>query len=232
MSLTLASLLAAFGAGLLSFLSPCVLPLIPGYLAYLAGANLEETQRQSTLRLRVTLHALWFVLGCAIVLMLLGAIAALFGHALSTYQQVLERAGGLLLILFAIALSGLLPLPWLSSTHQVQIKPGRSAWWRSGLVGLTFGASWSACAGPILGTILVITVVQSLGVLQGIILMLVFAAGQGVPFLLVALVVDRIGPFLRRLRRYTVFLTYVAAALLILVGIALLVAPSPFSTAG
>jgi cytochrome c-type biogenesis protein len=222
MSLTFVSLLAAFGAGLLSFLAPCVLPLIPGYLAYLAGTNREEIQHQSRLRFRVTLHALWFVLGCAIVLMLLGALAALFGKALSTYQQALERVGGFLLILFGIALSGLLPLPWISSTHRVQIKPGRSIWWRSGLIGLAFGASWSACASPILGTILVVTVVKSLGVLQGVILMLVFAAGQGIPFLFVALLVDRASPFLRRLRRSTALLSYIGSAILIFVGISLL----------
>jgi cytochrome c-type biogenesis protein len=222
MSLTFLSLLAAFGAGILSFLSPCVLPLIPGYLSYLAGTNLEEAQSQSTLRWRVTLHARWFVLGCAVVLMLLGALAALFGSTLSTYQQVLERIGGLLLILFGIALTGLLPIPWLSGTYRIQVKPGRSTWWRSGLIGLTFGASWSACAGPILGTILVLTAVKSLLLLQGVIVMLAFAMGQGVPFLLVALLVDRASTFLRRIRRSTALLSYIGSAILILVGLSLL----------
>lgn len=230
MSLTSVSLLAAFGAGLLSFLSPCVLPLIPGYVAYLAGANLEKAQRQSVVRWQVTWHALWFVLGSALVLMVLGALAALFGSALSVYQQVLERIGGALLILFGIALSGLLPLPWLTSTHRVQLQPGQPIWWRSGLIGLTFGASWSACAGPILGTILVVTIVKTLGILQGVLVMLVFAAGQGIPFLLVALVVDRASTFLRRLRRSTAFLSYLASAILIFVGISLLF--GLFNTAG
>ncbi len=208
MSLPFVSLLAAFGAGLLSFLSPCVLPLIPGYVAYLAGTNLEKAQQQSGVRWQVTWHALWFVLGSALVLMVLGALAALFG----------------------ITLSGLLPLPWLTSTHRVQLQPGLAIWWRSGLVGLTFGASWSACAGPILGTILVVTVVKAQGILQGVLAMLVFAAGQGIPFLLVALVVDRASTFLRRLRRSTAFLSYLASAILIFVGISLLF--GLFSTAG
>ena len=230
MSLTLVSVFTAFGAGLLSFLSPCVLPLIPGYLAYLAGTNLEQTQRQSVVRWQVTWHALWFVLGSALVLMALGALAALVGSTLNAYQLVLERASGVLLIFFGIALSGLLPLPWLSSTHRVQLQPGQAIWWRSGLIGLTFGASWSACAGPILGAILVVTVVKALGILQGVVLMLVFAAGQGIPFLLVAVVVDRASTFLRRLRRSTAFLSYVASAILIFVGISLLF--GLFRTAG
>lgn len=230
MSLTPVDVLTAFGVGLLSFLSPCVLPLIPGYLAYLAGTNLEKTQHQSVERWQVTWHALWFVLGSALVLMGLGALAALVGSALNTYQLALERASGALLILFGIALSGLLPLPWLTSTHRIQLQPDRPIWWRSGLVGLTFGASWSACAGPILGTILVVTVVKAVGILQGVLLMLVFAAGQGIPFLLVALVVDRASTFLRRLRRSTAFLSYLASAILIFVGISLLF--GLFSTAG
>jgi cytochrome c-type biogenesis protein len=230
MPLTLSSALVAFGAGLLSFLSPCVLPLIPGYVAYLAGTNLEETQRQSVVRWQVTWHALWFVLGSALVLMVLGALAALVGSALNTYQLALERLGGVLLILFGIALSGLLPIPWLTSTHRVQLQSGQAIWWRSGLIGLTFGASWSACAGPILGTILVVTIVKALGILQGALVMLVFAAGQGIPFLLVALLVDRASTVLRRLRRSTAFLSYLASAILIFVGISLLF--GLFSTAG
>jgi cytochrome c-type biogenesis protein len=110
------------------------------------------------------------------------------------------------------------------------VKPGRSAWRRSGLIGLTFGASWSACAGPILGAILVLTAVRSLLLLQGVILMLAFALGLGVPFLLVALLVDRASSFLRRIRRYTVLLSYIGGAILILVGVSLLL--GLFSTYG
>ncbi len=229
MSLTFLSLLAAFGAGVLSFLSPCVLPMVPGYLSYLAGVSLEEVQSQPSARWRVSQHALWFVMGCALLLTLLGAAAALAGHALSTYQQVLERIGGLLLILFGIALTGLIPFPWLSRDHRIQMKPGRSVWWRSGLVGIAFGASWSACAGPLLGAILVLTAVRS-QLLQGALVMLVFAVGQGVPFLLVGLLVDRAGTFLRRIRRSTVLLSSIGGAILILMGIFLLT--GLFSTYG
>lgn len=221
MSLTFLSLLAAFGAGVLSFLSPCVLPLVPGYLSYLAGVSLEEVQSQTSARWRVSQHALWFVLGCALLLTLLGTAAALVGHALSTYQQVLERIGGLLLILFGITLTRLLRVPWLSRDHRIQLKPGESVWWRSGLVGIAFGASWSACAGPLLGAILVLTAVRS-PLLQGSLVMLVFAMGQGVPFLLVGLLVDRAGTFLRRIRRATALLSSVGGAILILLGIFLL----------
>src|SRR5262245_50882360 len=125
MSMNFLTLLAAFGAGVLSFLSPCVLPLVPGYLSYLAGVSLEEVQSQPGARWRVSQQALWFVLGCALLLTLLGAIAALVGYALGTYQQVLSRIGGLLLILFGIALTRLVSVPWLSRDHRIQLKPGR-----------------------------------------------------------------------------------------------------------
>lgn len=214
MSLTPLSLLAVLGAGLLSFLSPCVVALVPGYLAYLSGMSLEEVKSRPSARWQVSLQALWFVLGCTLFLTLLGAAAALLGSALSVYQQVLERVGGLVLILLGIALTGLVPVPWVSGEHRVQFKPGPPAWWRSGLIGMTFGAGWSACAGPILGAVLVLTAVKSV--------MLLFALGQGVPFLLVGLLVDRASPFLRRIRRSTALLTGIGGVILILVGFFLL----------
>jgi cytochrome c-type biogenesis protein len=222
MSFTTLGLLAAFGAGVLSFLSPCVVPLMPSYLTYLAGMSLEEAQGQATARWRVSWHALWFVLGCILLLMLLGATAALLGSAVRTYQQVLERIAGLLLILFGIALTGLFPIPWLSRDYHIQVKPGPSAWWRSGLLGLAFGAGWSACSSPILGSILVLTVARSLLPVQGVLIMLAFALGQGVPLLLLGLLVDRAGTFLRRIRRYTARLSQLGCVLLILLGIFLL----------
>lgn len=214
-------LLGAFGAGILSFLSPCVVPLMPSYLSYLAGTTLDDARSQPAVRWRVSRHALWFVLGSGVLLVLLGAVAALFGSAVQTYQQVFERVAGVLLILFGVALIGLLPLPWLSRDYHVKVKPGPSSWWRSGLLGLAFGASWSACSSPILASILVLTAVRSQVVLQGASIMLVFALGQSLPLLLVGTLVDRAGAFLRRIRRLTVILRRIGAAILIVMGILL-----------
>ena len=135
---------------------------------------------------------------------------------------MLERIGGLLLILFGVALTCLVPVAWLSWDHHVQVKPGRSAWWRSGLVGMAFGANWSACASPILGALLVLTAVRSLAVVHGVLVMLVFALVQGVPFLLVGLLVDRVGPLLRHIRRYTHIFSVIGGVTLILIGVFLL----------
>ncbi|HEX6799312.1 MAG TPA: cytochrome c biogenesis protein CcdA [Ktedonobacterales bacterium] len=211
-------LLGAFGAGLLSFLAPCVVPLMPSYLSYLAGTSLDDAQSQPAVRWRVSRHALWFVLGNGMLLVLLGAVAALVGSAVQTYQQVFERIAGVLLILFGVALIGVLPIPWLSRDYHVNVKPGPSSWWRSGLLGVAFGASWSACVSPILASILVLTAVRSQVVLQGVSIMLVFALGQSVPLLLVGVLVDRAGAFLRRIRRVTVILTQIGGAILIIMG--------------
>ena len=217
MSLTTLGLLAAFGGGVLSFLSPCVFPLVPGYLSYLAGISLEEAQSQSTTRWRVTQHAFCFVLGFALLFTLLGAAAAVVGLALHPYQQVLARVAGLLLILFGIALTGLVPIPWLSRDHRVQVKPGRSAWWRSALIGMAFGAGWSACTGPILGSILVLTAANA-QLLQGVSFLIAYALGLSVPFLLVGILVDRVSVLMRRIRRYTGPLSFIGGVILILMG--------------
>jgi len=220
-SLTSLGLLTAFGAGILSFLSPCVFPLVPGYLSYLAGTSLEEAQSQPTTRWRVSRHALWFVLGFALLFTLLGAAAALLGLALHTYQQVLARIAGLLLILFGIALTGLVPIPWLSRDYRVQVKPGQSAWWRSGLIGMAFGAGWSACTGPILGSILVLTAANA-QLLRGVSFLVAYALGLGVPFLLVGILVDRASTLTRRISRYTGPLSVIAGVILILMGMLIL----------
>jgi cytochrome c-type biogenesis protein len=221
MALSPVSLLAAFGAGVLSFLSPCVLPLIPGYLSYLAGTTIQEAQSQPTARLRVSLHALWFVLGFVLLFTLLGATAALVGFALRPYQQWLAHLAGLLLILFGIALTGLLPIPWFSRDYHIHVQLSRSVWWRSILIGMAFGAGWSACTGPILGSVLILITVRA-QLVQGVIFLLAYALGLGVPFLLVGLLLDRASSLLRPIRRYTRALSFIGGVILILMGMLLL----------
>jgi cytochrome c-type biogenesis protein len=216
------TLVLPFGAGILSFLSPCVLPLLPGYLAFLAGPMLAVTHSDPLARWRVIKHAFWFVLGCGVVLVFLGAAAAMIGAALRSYQVWFERVGGLLLIVFGLALTGRVPIPFLSRDYHVRMASGAPVWWRSGLVGLAFGLSWSACAGPVLGAMLAVTAVRSRDVTQGMTSMLVFAFGQGLPFLLLAAFIDGLGPVLRRIRPYTVAVSYVGAVVIILMGLVLL----------
>jgi cytochrome c-type biogenesis protein len=215
------ALIVPFVAGTLSFLSPCVLPLIPGYLSFLAGTSLT-TQTGQAARWRVSQHALWFVGGCAIVFILLGAGAAMLGMALNSYQIWLERIGGALLIVFALVATGWVTMPFLSQSRLIHVSSGPSTWWRSTLIGMAFGLSWSACTGPVLAGIVTLTVVQSQRIAQGVASMLAFAVGQGLPIVLLAVFVDRLGPILRRLRRFTAFVVQIGAALLIAIGLVLI----------
>jgi cytochrome c-type biogenesis protein len=139
------------------------------------------------------------------------------GSALQDYQRLLARLAGLLLLLFGIALTGLVPLPFLSGEYRIQVRQGTTSWWRSVLIGMAFGASWSACSGPILGSILVLTAVTAT-LAQGIGYLLVYALGLGLPFLLAGLLVDRVGPLLRPIRRFMQPLCFIAGVVLILMG--------------
>ncbi len=220
MSLAHLGLLAAFGAGMVSFLSPCVFPLVPGYLSYLAGTTLQDVQGKGR-RWRVSLHALCFVLGFALIFALLGATASAIGAMLNAYRLLLARGAGLLLILFGLVLTGLVPLPFLSGEHRVHVGSDKPALLRSLLVGVTFGAGWSPCIGPVLGSILALAAVNTT-LMQGIIFLLVYALGLGIPFLLVGLLIDRSHTVIRSIKRYTGPISIVGGAILVLTGMLIL----------
>ncbi len=145
------SLAVAFAAGLLSFLSPCVLPLIPSYVGFLTGMSVEEVERR---RGTAVLHGLWFVAGFTLVFIILGAAASALGVLLRDYQQWLGRAGGVLLILFGLYLLGVLRPAFLMRERRIELARKPMGYVGSGVVGFTFGAAWTPCIGPILGGIL------------------------------------------------------------------------------
>ena len=173
------SALVAFAAGLLSFLSPCVLPLIPSYVGFLTGMSVEEAERR---RGTALLHGLWFVAGFSLVFVLLGAAASAVGQLLRDYQVWLGRIGGVLLILFGIYLLGLLRPAFLMREWRVQLARKPLGFFGSGVVGFTFGAAWTPCIGPILGGILTLAATRA-GLGQGIGLLAVYALGLRNPVL-------------------------------------------------
>jgi len=221
MALAHFGLITAFVAGLLSFLSPCVFPLVPGYLSYLAGTTLSQEQGMSPVRWRVSLHALCFVLGFALIFAALGAAASVLGVLLTPYRQFLAYVAGVLLIIFGIVLTGLLPLPFLSGEHRVHVESGTPALLRSGMVGVAFGVGWSPCMGPVLGSILALAAVSTT-LAQGIVFLLIYALGLGMPFLLVGLLIDRAGPVVRRINRYTGPISIIGGVILVLTGMLIL----------
>jgi len=207
----------AFAAGLLSFLSPCVLPLIPSYVGFLTGMTVEEVERR---RWTALLHGLWFVAGFSLVFILLGAAASAVGNLLRDYQVWLGRIGGVLLILFGVYLLGILRPAFLMREWRVQLARKPIGYFGSGVVGFTFGAAWTPCIGPILGGILTLAATQA-GLGRGVLLLAVYALGLALPFLVTAIALDRFLVWFRRFRPYIVWVDRIAGAMLIVLGILL-----------
>ena len=208
-------LLVAFAAGLLSFLSPCVLPLVPSYIGFLTGMSLPELSG----RRRVALgHALLFVLGFSLVFVLLGASATALGRALNYYQLWLQRIGGVLIIGFGLVCLGVIKVGVLNQERRVQLEQKPVGYLGSALVGMAFGAGWTPCIGPVLGAILgLAATTQDLS--RGMVLLAAYSAGLAVPFLVAALALDAFLDWFQRFRRYLPWVMRVSGVLLVFVGV-------------
>ena len=213
-----AGLLSAFVGGVLSFLSPCVLPLVPSYLGFLTGMTAEEMQVD---RRRVFVHALWFVAGFSVIFVLLGATASALGSLLQQYQTWIARVGGVILILFGLYLLGVIRPAFLLRERRLQLADKPLGYLGSAFVGVAFGAAWTPCIGPILGAILTLAAAQA-SVAQGTFLLFVYALGLAIPFLLTALALERFLTWFKRFRRYIVWVERTAGIMLIILGILLL----------
>jgi cytochrome c-type biogenesis protein len=149
----------AFGAGLLTYLSPCLLPLIPAFIAYITGvsfSDLKEEKQKSEVRKKTIIHSLLFIAGFSVIFVLLGLTATLVGKFLFQYQKFIRIAGGLLIILFGLQLMGILKFDFLIKERKLNIAAKGASYLGSFLIGVTFAAAWTPCAGPILGSILVL----------------------------------------------------------------------------
>ena len=207
----------AFTAGLLSFLSPCVLPLVPSYVTFLTGMSIENVARARRVAL---LHALLFVAGFTAIFVALGAGASALGVLLGVYRNWIGRIGGVLLIVFGFLLLEVLTIPALSRERRVYLAEKPVGLLGSLLVGIAFGAGWTPCIGPILGGILSLASVSA-SMSRGLGLLVAYSAGLAVPFLLAALAIDRFIAILARMRRGLVWVSRVSGALLIGVGLLL-----------
>jgi cytochrome c-type biogenesis protein len=208
-------LFVAFAAGLLSFLSPCVLPLVPSYVGFLTGMTLPEL----TGRRRVALaHALLFIAGFSLVFVLLGASATALGSALKYYQTWIARVGGVLVILFGLVCLGVIKLGLLGQDRRLQLQHKPVGYLGSALVGVAFGAGWTPCIGPVLGAILSLAATTD-SVARGMLLLGVYSAGLAVPFLLAAVAVDSFLDWFQRFRRFLPWVMRVSGVLLIFVGL-------------
>jgi cytochrome c-type biogenesis protein len=208
-------LFVAFAAGLLSFLSPCVLPLVPSYIGFLTGMSLPE---MSGRRRTALAHALLFVLGFSLVFVLLGASATALGRALNYYQLWLQRIGGVLIIGFGLVCLGVIKAGFLSQDRRLQVERKPVGYLGSALVGMAFAAGWTPCIGPVLGAILGLAATSN-DVTRGMLLLGFYSAGLAVPFLVAAVALDSFLGWFQRFRRYLPWVMRVSGALLIFVGV-------------
>jgi len=208
-------------AGLFSFLSPCVLPLVPAYIGYLSGAVI--TAEGITVGRRTTfLHALGFVLGFSLIFILLGVTAWSIGDLLYGYLPWLAKIGGVVLIVFGLALTGVFKLPFLYAEKRIQVQVNPSLGYLSSfLVGIFFGAGWTPCVGPILGGILILAS-NAATATQGALLLAAYSLGLGVPFLLVGAAFDAATDVIRRLNQRSHWVSIASGVVLILLGVAVL----------
>ena len=210
----------AFTAGLFSFLSPCVLPLFPSYLSFVTGMSVADLQSDLTaaMRRRVLLHSIAFIAGFSLVFVSLGASFSAAGQFLLDYRDVIQKIGGVLIVIFGLYIAGFLKVGFLGRTQQFQLREKPAGYVGSVLVGITFAIGWTPCVGPILGAILSLaSTADNVG--RGIALLFAYSAGLGVPFLLSSLA---LGAFLKFFRRYRPFIPIVergAGVLLIVVGV-------------
>jgi cytochrome c-type biogenesis protein len=211
--------LAAFLAGILSFLSPCVLPLVPGYVSLISGATVEDLQSDNRRLLgTVMLHSLTFILGFSVVFIALGAVATSIGQLANEYHHILARIAGVIVIIFGLHLTGLLKIKALYADKRLHDVKGSSSAWGSFAVGFAFAFGWTPCIGPILATILVFAGAQET-LFKGVFLLAVYSLGLAVPFLLTSLGVDRFLGFYGKFRRHLHTVEVVSGVLLIAVGV-------------
>lgn len=209
--------LIAFGAGLLSFLSPCVLPLIPSYVTFITGLSLDDVQNS---RRTALIHGVLFVLGFTMIFMAMGAGATMLGQSLLRHRDWISRIGGVVIIVFGLYLLGVLNIGFLSRERRFHVADKPVGYLGTVFVGIAFGAGWTPCLGPILGSILVYTSSQAdLG--KGMWLLFAYSLGLAVPFLLSAVAIDRFSSFFQRMRKQMVWVSRVSGVVLIAIGVLL-----------
>jgi cytochrome c-type biogenesis protein len=212
------SLLAAFGAGLASFVTPCVLPMVPVYIASLAGPEIIESGAPVK-RMPVFLHSLSFVLGFTLVFTLMGALVGLVGININPNSLLVQRVSGSLFIFFGLFMLAALRIPWLNYEKRLSLPlKATSSYLRSLLIGGIFTLAWTPCLSPILGSVLTLSF-SSDTAWQGAYLLVIYSLGLGLPFLIIGAAFSSVTPILKRFYRYSRIIYIASGLILVLVGI-------------
>jgi cytochrome c-type biogenesis protein len=214
---------AAFAAGLASFLSPCILPLVPAYFSFISGYSYEELtgDQPGGLRRKVIEATIAFGLGFTLINILLGASASLLGGLVLRYNHIIRIVGGLIIIIFGLHLTGLLRIRFLEMDKRLHLRKKPAHILGTVLVGMAFAAGWSPCIGPILSAILLMAAVEET-VMEGVWLLTAYSLGLWIPFLLMSLFINQMLVFLQKAKRVLKFVNVAAGVLLIGLGMALI----------
>jgi len=213
---------AALIAGLLSFFSPCILPLIPAYFTFITGLSLDElTENAKQTRQKVILSTLAYVCGFSFVFILLGASASFMGGLVNQYTWVIRYVGGGIILIFGLHLLGLINIKQLNFEKRIHMSEKPLHLLGTFAIGMAFGAGWSPCIGPMLGSILIMAGSQET-VIEGVVLLSIYSAGLALPFILISLFITRIVEIMKRAKRALFYVNKVSGVLLVLLGILLI----------
>lgn len=210
------SFMLAFSAGLLSFLSPCVLPLVPAYVSYLAGTSLEKSGTANT-KFNTLYKSFGFVIGFSIVFILMGASITTLGKLIVTHKVFLRRLGGLLIFVFGIHTLGIFKIKFLYYEKRA-LSFNKTGHFSSILMGMAFAAGWTPCIGPILSSILIYAANMDT-ITKGIILLIFYSLGLALPFILTAYAIDGLTKYIRKFSKYMPIVSFVSGLLMIIMGI-------------
>ncbi|MEM1073006.1 MAG: cytochrome c biogenesis protein CcdA [Pseudomonadota bacterium] len=216
----LPAMMVALFAGVISFLSPCVLPIVPPYLAYMSGVSLNEISGESAARRRAVTAALFFVMGLSTVFLILGFTASAFGAFFLQNQIMFARIAGIVIIVFGLHFLGVFRIPFLDREARLDAGDKGGSSFGAYVLGLAFAFGWTPCIGPQLGAILSLAASEA-SVTRGTILLGIYAAGLGIPFLLAAMFLTRAMGVMDRLKRHMNAIERTMGALLLLVGVAM-----------
>lgn len=215
------SYIVAFVAGLLTYLSPCLLPLIPAFIAYITGisfSDIKDKDKKKELRKKTVAHSLLFIAGFSLIFVLLGLTATLVGKVLFQYQKFIRIAGGILIMLFGLQLLGILRFDFLIKERKFSVASKGASYIGSFLIGVTFAAAWTPCAGPILGSILVLAGTKA-NAIMGAKLLMVYSLGIAIPFFITALLVNSFLGIFSKFQRVIGIINIIGGVFLIVVGI-------------
>jgi cytochrome c-type biogenesis protein len=213
--------MVAFVAGLLSFLSPCVLPLIPSFIAYITGVSfgdLKEGSKKGHVKRKTIIHSLIFISGFSMVFIALGLTATAFGKVFFQFQDAIRIGGGIIIIIFGLFLTGIIKSKFMTQEHRFHAHTKKATYLGSFVVGITFAAAWTPCVGPILGSILIMAGTQE-NVGQGAILLSAYSLGIAIPFFLTGLLINTFLEYFNKFKKVIGAIQVGGGVLLVIVGI-------------